>query len=170
MSIDKEKARELLKHCAAESYCSHFKATYSCKGCNEKEALEMGREALNTELNGMPGLFIPGITKEKFQNASLKAISLLLTVGGLYDVTLGADQSDDGWLTELDFDSWKQGYEQGKLWTQADIENSRGKCQTCKRNSDYVDHGTRCPIEEHYVLPQDGYCHLYEPFERKTDE
>ena len=93
MSIDKEKARELLKHCAAESYCSHFKATYSCKGCNEKEALEMAREALNTELYGMPGLFIPGITKEKFQNASLKAISLLLTVGGLYDVTLGEEKT-----------------------------------------------------------------------------
>lgn len=41
-----------------------------------------------------------------------------------------------------------------------------GECKTCKRCSDYLwskgENGTRCPIEEHYVLPKDGYCHLYE--------
>ena len=26
----------------------------------------------------------------------------------------------------------------------------------------YADGGTRCPIEEHYALPKDGYCHLWE--------
>ena len=25
-----------------------------------------------------------------------------------------------------------------------------------------ADGGTRCPIEEHYALPKDGYCHLWE--------
>ena len=39
-----------------------------------------------------------------------------------------------------------------------------GECQTCARSSDHVTDGTRCPIEEHYALPKDGYCHLYEPF------
>ena len=26
----------------------------------------------------------------------------------------------------------------------------------------YEDGRTRCPIEEHYALPKDGYCHLWE--------
>lgn len=39
-----------------------------------------------------------------------------------------------------------------------------GYCATCAMNSDHNDHSTRCPIEEHYVVPADGYCHLYEEF------
>lgn len=39
-----------------------------------------------------------------------------------------------------------------------------GYCATCARNSDHNDHFTRCPIEEHYAVPADGYCHLYEEF------
>ena len=42
----------------------------------------------------------------------------------------------------------------------------------------YADGRTRCPIEEHYALPKDGYCHLWEKRnvtdddypERRTDE
>lgn len=45
-------------------------------------------------------------------------------------------------------------------------EPKTGECRTCKRSSDYLwskgEDGTRCPIEEHYALPKDGYCHLYE--------
>ena len=41
-----------------------------------------------------------------------------------------------------------------------------GSCETCKRASSYCCKTekdiTRCPIEEHYMLPRDGYCHLYE--------
>ena len=41
-----------------------------------------------------------------------------------------------------------------------------GKCPTCKRCSDVLDNGeTMCPIESWYVLPLDGFCHLYEPKE-----
>lgn len=41
-----------------------------------------------------------------------------------------------------------------------------GYCPTCKRSSDVRNDGTTaCPLEEHYVLPLDGYCHLYEPKE-----
>lgn len=47
-------------------------------------------------------------------------------------------------------------------------EAVQGECRTCKRSSDYLwkngEEGTRCPIEEHYALPKDGYCHLYEPY------
>ena len=42
----------------------------------------------------------------------------------------------------------------------------KGKCPTCKRCSDNCESGTNCPIEEHYALPLDGYCHLYEPMEK----
>ena len=55
-------------------------------------------------------------------------------------------------------------------------------CVNCGRTVNnggwYADGGTRCPIEEHYALPKDGYCHLWEKRnitdddypERRTDE
>ena len=55
-------------------------------------------------------------------------------------------------------------------------------CVNCSRTVNnggwYADGGTRCPIEEHYALPKDGYCHLWEKRnvtdddypERRTDE
>lgn len=40
------------------------------------------------------------------------------------------------------------------------------RCINCGRTANnggwYEDGGTRCPIEEHYALPKDGYCHLWE--------
>ena len=43
-----------------------------------------------------------------------------------------------------------------------------GECRTCGRNADnggvYEDGRTKCPIQEHYALLLDGYCHLYEPY------
>ena len=39
-------------------------------------------------------------------------------------------------------------------------------CVNCGRtvnNGGWYDDGrTRCPIEEHYALPKDGFCHLWE--------
>ena len=39
-------------------------------------------------------------------------------------------------------------------------------CENCARNADndklYPDDRTRCPIQEHYGLPKDGCCHLFE--------
>ena len=39
-------------------------------------------------------------------------------------------------------------------------------CVNCGRTVNnggwYADGRTRCPIEEHYALPKDGYCHLLE--------
>ena len=55
-------------------------------------------------------------------------------------------------------------------------------CVNCGRTVNnggwYADGGTRCPIEEHYALPKDGYCHLWEKRsvtdddypERRTDD
>ena len=55
-------------------------------------------------------------------------------------------------------------------------------CVNCGRTVNnggwYADGGTRCPIEEHYALPKDGYCHLWDKRsvtdddypERRTDE
>lgn len=40
------------------------------------------------------------------------------------------------------------------------------RCVNCGRTANnggwYKDGRTRCPIEEHYALPKDGYCHLWE--------
>ena len=35
-------------------------------------------------------------------------------------------------------------------------------CATCGRASSNRDLGTACPIEDHYALPLDGHCHLWE--------
>ena len=39
-------------------------------------------------------------------------------------------------------------------------------CVNCGRTVNnggwYADGKTRCPIEEHYALPKDGFCHLWE--------
>ena len=39
-------------------------------------------------------------------------------------------------------------------------------CINCGRTANnggwYADGRTRCPIEEHYALPKDGFCHLWE--------
>ena len=55
-------------------------------------------------------------------------------------------------------------------------------CVNCGRTANnggwYADGGTRCPIEEHYALPKDGFCHLWEKRnitdddypERRTDD
>ena len=55
-------------------------------------------------------------------------------------------------------------------------------CVNCGRTANnggwYADEGTRCPIEEHYALPKDGFCHLWEKRnvtdddypERRTDD
>ena len=47
-------------------------------------------------------------------------------------------------------------------------------CVNCGRTVNnggwYADGGTRCPIEEHYALPKDGYCHLWEKRNMTDDD
>lgn len=47
-------------------------------------------------------------------------------------------------------------------------------CVTCGRTVNnggwYEDGRTRCPIEEHYALPKDGHCHLWEKTKVDEDE
>lgn len=50
------------------------------------------------------------------------------------------------------------------------IEALKAKCPTCKRCSDHQESETRCPIEEHYSLPKDGFCHLYEPYKEESED
>lgn len=61
-----------------------------------------------------------------------------------------------------------------RIKTLPSAEAVQGECRTCKRSSDYLwkngENGTRCPIEEHYALPKDGYCHLHEPYKGGDDE
>lgn len=50
------------------------------------------------------------------------------------------------------------------------VDRPTGECRTCARNADNggyyePEHRTRCPIQEHYALLLDGYCHLYEPYD-----
>lgn len=45
--------------------------------------------------------------------------------------------------------------------------NNAHVCATCGRASANRAHTTACPIEEHYAVPLDGHCHLWEGV--KTD-
>ena len=50
-----------------------------------------------------------------------------------------------------------------------------GTCESCGRNADNggfyeTDNRTKCPIQEHYALPKDGRCHLYEPTDKPTEQ
>ena len=62
---------------------------------------------------------------------------------------------------EIPFTEWIVGFVKKYF-----ADGPTGECKTCKRSSDYRwsigENDTRCPIEEHYALPKDGYCHLYE--------
>ena len=62
---------------------------------------------------------------------------------------------------EIPFTEWIVGFVKKYF-----AEPKTGECRTCKRNADnggiYEDGRTKCPIQEHYVLLKDGYCHLYE--------
>ena len=56
-----------------------------------------------------------------------------------------------------------------KVWDQIkDLPSAQPErtCVNCGRTANnggwYADGRTRCPIEEHYALPKDGYCHLWE--------
>lgn len=48
------------------------------------------------------------------------------------------------------------------------------RCVNCGRTVNnggwYKDGRTRCPIEEHYALPKDGYCHLWEKIKVWEDD
>ena len=89
---------------------------------------------------------------------------------------------ENGWMTKNDIaihlineirniiiknDSWTEGAttavnEVADMAINA-LEIQKHTCQTCARCSDNCEHTTtRCPIEEHYALPKDGYCHLWE--------
>ena len=50
--------------------------------------------------------------------------------------------------------------------TLKDAQPEQRTCVNCGRTVNnggwYADGRTRCPIEEHYALPKDGYCHLWE--------
>ena len=88
-------------------------------------------------------------------------------------------------IDELDKGAW--GVEWDKTLAKTMIESlpsaqPERTCVNCGRTANnggwYADGGTRCPIEEHYALPKDGYCHLWEKRnvtdddypERRTDD
>ena len=48
-------------------------------------------------------------------------------------------------------------------------ENGKHVCASCKNNADNWANGTRCPIQEHYGLPKDGFCHLWEGAEKNGE-
>ena len=71
------------------------------------------------------------------------------------------------------YDGYDNGYNAGFEAGQHDVlmkdlpsAQPERTCVNCGRTANnggwYADGRTRCPIEEHYALPKDGYCHLWE--------
>ena len=72
-----------------------------------------------------------------------------------------------------DFGRWQHsnGFNTALVAVQCDLDKvpsaqPERTCVNCGRTANnggwYADGGTRCPIEEHYALPKDGFCHLWE--------
>ena len=67
------------------------------------------------------------------------------------------DTNDDGALDEFDTEAII------KDLPSAQPERTCVNCgRTVNNGGWYADGRTRCPIEEHYALPKDGFCHLWE--------
>lgn len=90
-------------------------------------------------------------------------------------------------MTEFGTGTFRDGVADGYARIISDLESlpsarPERTCVNCGRTVNnggwYADGRTRCPIEEHYALPKDGYCHLWEKRnvtdddypERRTDE
>lgn len=74
---------------------------------------------------------------------------------------------DADWLASQGSDWQMERMERDKsiLMSLPSVQPER-TCVNCGRTVNnggwYADGRTRCPIEEHYALPKDGYCHLWE--------
>ena len=68
-------------------------------------------------------------------------------------------QYNEAWQDALD-------RAEGAIFNLPSAQPEQRTCVNCGRTVNnggwYADGGTRCPIEEHYALPKDGYCHLWE--------
>jgi hypothetical protein len=68
-------------------------------------------------------------------------------------------QYNEAWQDALD-------RAEGAIGNVPSAQPEQRTCVNCGRTVNsggwYADGGTRCPIEEHYALPKDGYCHLWE--------
>ena len=63
----------------------------------------------------------------------------------------------------LEFESGKKVIEHLEQMPSAQPERTCVNCgRTVNNGGWYADGRTRCPIEEHYALPKDGHCHLWE--------
>ena len=85
-------------------------------------------------------------------------------------------------LIKIHFDRTVVLYKARKVAEDLPSAQPERTCVNCGRTANnggwYADGRTRCPIEEHYALPKDGYCHLWEKrnvtdddyTERRTNE
>lgn len=72
---------------------------------------------------------------------------------------------DEGWI-KFDTEKDKNTYVHLVRDIAPSAQPEQRTCVNCGRTANnggwYADGRTRCPIEEHYALPKDGYCHLWE--------
>ena len=87
-------------------------------------------------------------------------------------LTLNSPITEEQWdaITDVDFEHTNEisfHTKHGKIvkFVKVSAQPER-TCVNCGRTVNnggwYADGRTRCPIEEHYALPKDGYCHLWE--------
>ena len=89
----------------------------------------------------------------------------LIKMQDAIDVINGCAKYLNGWLKQAVIE---------EISTIPSAQTDQKTCLNCGRTANnggfYEDGRTRCPIEEHYALPKDGYCHLWEKDKVWADE
>lgn len=89
----------------------------------------------------------------------VKRMSDLISREAVLDALKAIPDHNDGMV----FETLSHALRDIELLPSAQPERTCVNCgRTVNNGGWYADGGTRCPIEEHYALPKDGYCHLWE--------
>ena len=148
--IDYARARKMAiealdKQCASTKQVIGVTAQTKFKP-GDKFILELGAERRmfdEFEIKGTD-LYVKTSLLEKLTRFEPISLESAINIDYLYEA---------GWLQEHD-----------RVLTEHSQPEKR--CVNCGRTANnggwYKDGRTRCPIEEHYALPKDGYCHLWE--------
>jgi len=137
---------------------------HELEGC-DYELKDWQRWKLKTMVRDMPSAQKVQLSEEDAtsdlirRQAAIDAVEFGITYAKAIDVNTGESKE----LFKEGNDALKKAVERLKELPSAEPERTCVNCgRTANNGGWYADGGTRCPIEEHYALPKDGFCHLWE--------